>query len=136
MHETHHKDFAGKFLGHIKADTEKNAQFMRLFLSLYCDSDSGSVGAHASKAIGSTLSDPYKAISGCINGVSGHLHGGAVQDSLEWIIKANNFYRAQAQADLKANKAIPGFGHAVLGTKDPRYEFIYNYWKLKDPNHA
>ncbi|CAG9321327.1 unnamed protein product [Blepharisma stoltei] len=135
INNTDFKDIGGKFLGLIGAGTPNNIGFLRLFLSLYCDSDSGSVGAHASKAIGSPLSDPFKSIAGAINGVSGHLHGKAVQDSLEWIIKANNFYLAQANRDINDNKSIPGFGHAVLGRRDPRYDIIHDYWKSKDPKN-
>jgi citrate synthase len=110
-------------------------KFIRLFLTIYADNDSGSASAHVSKLIGSTLSDPYKAISGAINAVGGHLHGRAMQDSIEWIIKSSTFYQTQVIQDIKDGKAIPGFGHAKLNDPDPRYEIIRNYFKAFNPNH-
>ena len=110
-------------------------RFVRLFLTLYADSDAGSASSHASKLIGSTLADPYKATSGAICAVGGHLHGRAMQDSIEWIIKSSTFYQIQAAQDIKDGKAIPGFGHAMLNEPDPRYEIIRKYFRSVSPNH-
>lgn len=110
-------------------------RFIRLFLTIYSDSDAGSASAHTSKLISSTLADPYKATSGAICAVGGHLHGRAMQDSIEWIIKSSTFYQSQAIQDIKDGKAIPGFGHANLNEPDPRYNIILKYFKSVSPNH-
>ena len=110
-------------------------RFVRLFLTIYSDSDAGSASAHTSKLISSSLSDPYKAISGAINAVGGHLHGRAMQDSIEWVIKSSTFYELQVQQDIRDGKAIPGFGHAKLNEPDPKYKIIYDYFKAVSPNH-
>lgn len=109
--------------------------FVRLFLTIYSDSDVGSASMHASKLVSSGLADPYKAISAAINAVGGHLHGRAMQDSIEWIIKSSTFYEIQAIQDIKDGKTIPGFGHAKLNEPDPRYEIIRSYFKSVSPNH-
>lgn len=110
-------------------------RFVRLFLTIYSDSDTGSASAHAAKLISSTLSDPYKSISGALNAVGGHLHGKAMQDSVEWIIKSSTFYKTQALQDIKDGKVIPGFGHAKMRAPDPRYQIIYEFFKSVNPNH-
>jgi citrate synthase len=110
-------------------------RFVRLFLTIYADSDTGSASSQAAKLISSTLSDPYKAVSGSLNAVGGHLHGKAMQDSIEWIIKSSTFYKTQALQDIKDGKAIPGFGHANLLVPDPRYEIIKDFFSKTTPNH-
>lgn len=110
-------------------------RFVKLFLTTYADSDTGSASAQAAKLVSSTLSDPYKSISAALNAVGGHLHGKAMQDSVEWIIKSSTFYKTQALQDIKDGKTIPGFGHAKLLAPDPRYDIIYRYFKTVNPNH-
>lgn len=110
-------------------------RFVKLFLTIYSDSDTGSASAQTAKLVSSTLSDPYKSISAALNAVGGHLHGKAMQDSVEWIIKSSTFYKTQALQDIKDGKTIPGFGHAKLLAPDPRYQIILEYFKSVSPNH-
>lgn len=127
---------SSRFCKMIGAENTGNLiNFVRLFLSIYSDSDAGSASAHTSKLIGSALSDPYKAIAGALSAVGGHLHGKAMQDSIEWIIKSGTFYHTQAIQDIQDGKAIPGFGHAKLNEPDPRYEIIRKYLQSVIPNH-
>ena len=44
------------------------------------DHEGGNVSAHATKLVGSALSDPYLSYSAVINGLAGPLHGLANQE--------------------------------------------------------
>jgi citrate synthase len=89
--------------------------------------------AHATHLVGSTLSDPYLALSGGLNALAGPLHGLANQEVLGWILDLQRTFKARgkevnettirefAWETLNAGQVIPGYGHAVLRKTDPRY---------------
>ena len=48
---------------------------LRLYLSLHADHEGGNVSAHATRLVGSALSDPFLAYSAGLQGLAGPLHG-------------------------------------------------------------
>ncbi len=70
----------------------------------------------------STHADPYTSISAAIGTLSGPLHGGANEDVLRMLDEIGSVEAAEDYLNRKlANKEkIPGLGHRVYKTKDPR----------------
>src|SRR5439155_24537025 len=83
-------------------------------------------GLHAStfaaRVTGGTLADMHAAITSAIGTLKGPLHGGANHDvmvmlrTIGEVDKAADFVRTE----LLQKKKIPGFGHRVYRTMDPR----------------
>jgi len=87
--------------------------------------------------IGSTLADLYSAVTGGIGALSGSLHGGANQDVIETLLEieesdltAQEWIEQQVANDAR----IPGWGHRVYKTKDPRAKILEA--KLSDLSEA
>ena len=61
-------------------------------------------------------------ITSAIGALKGPLHGGANQDVIRILLAAGNAERAVTQVKemLAQKKKIPGFGHRVYHTEDPR----------------
>lgn len=70
----------------------------------------------------STHADPYTCISAAIGALSGPLHGGANEDVLRMLDEIGSVDCAEAylQQKLARKEKIPGLGHRVYKTKDPR----------------
>jgi citrate synthase len=108
-------------------------ELMRLFLVIHSDHEGGNASAHTCRLVGSTLSDPYLALSSSMNALAGPLHGLANQEVLKWLLKLQSFLKDNEKEINKENveeyawqtlnngKVIPGYGHSVLRVTDPRY---------------
>ena len=79
----------------------------------------------AARVAAATLTDIHSAIVGAIGALKGPLHGGANADVMRLLLeighdappeKAEEFVRAK----LARKEKIPGFGHRVYHTEDPR----------------
>jgi citrate synthase len=79
----------------------------------------------AARVIAATLSDIHSAMVGAIGALKGPLHGGANADVMRLLLevgrdgspeKAEELVRAR----LARKEKIPGFGHRVYHTEDPR----------------
>lgn len=80
------------------------------------------------RVIGSTTSSIYSSISGAVGALYGPLHGRANQDALlmlESIGSPENVNTYLSEA-LDSKSKIPGFGHRVYKTKDPRAILLEN----------
>jgi citrate synthase len=76
----------------------------------------------AARVTAATLSDIYSSITSAIGALKGPLHGGANQDVIQMLLSAktpDNAVRYTKQM-LAEKKKIPGFGHRVYRTEDPR----------------
>jgi citrate synthase len=123
-------DWGGNFAHMIGIEDEKFKELMRLYLVIHSDHEGGNVSAHTTHLVGSTLSDPYYALSAGMNGLAGPLHGLANQEVLRWIMEVKDDLGGVPDKEqlvkylwdtLNAGKVIPGYGHAVLRQTDPRY---------------
>jgi citrate synthase len=76
----------------------------------------------AARVVAATLSDIYSAITAGIGALKGPLHGGANQDVIKWLLSLGDEEEAvEAVKNTLARKVkIPGFGHRVYRTDDPR----------------
>jgi citrate synthase len=76
----------------------------------------------AARVTAATLSDIYSAITSAIGALKGALHGGANQDVIRWLLSLTNEEDAAVRVrnTLAKKVKIPGFGHRVYRTEDPR----------------
>jgi len=76
----------------------------------------------AARVVAATLSDIYSAVTAGIGALKGPLHGGANQEVIKWLLKLDDEETAvEAVRNTLAKKVkIPGFGHRVYRTEDPR----------------
>jgi citrate synthase len=125
-------DWAGNFahmLG-IPDPTGHFADLMRLYMTLHSDHEGGNVSANTCHTVGSALSDAYYAVTAGWNGLAGPLHGLANQECLGFVLEVREKYKGIPTEEqlrqycwdtLQGGKVIPGYGHAVLRTTDPRF---------------
>lgn len=80
----------------------------------------------AARVIAATLSDMHAAVAGAIAALKGPLHGGANQDVMELLLACGDADTAEKKVrdTLAAGGKIPGFGHRVYKTFDPRATFL------------
>jgi citrate synthase len=106
------------------------AELMRLYMTLHSDHEGGNVSAFTGHVVASALSDIYYAISAALNGLAGPLHGLANQECLAFVLGILDQYKGAPNDEqlkeycwdtLNSGKVIPGYGHAVLRTPDPRF---------------
>lgn len=80
----------------------------------------------AARVIAATLADLHAAVTGGLSALKGPLHGGANQDVMELLLACGDAATAEKKArdTLAAGGKIPGFGHRVYRTFDPRATFL------------
>jgi citrate synthase len=85
----------------------------------------------AARVTAATLSDIYSAITSAIGALKGPLHGGANEDVIRLLLTIDTPEEAVERAkNMLANKIkIPGLGHRVYHTLDPRAAFLKNMAK-------
>jgi citrate synthase len=136
-------DWAGNFARRLGIVSKEYEDLARLYFIIHSDHESGNVSAHAVHLVGSALSDAYLAFSAGMNGLAGPLHGLANQECLGWLLNVYEKFRGVpakeqleqfANETLAAGKVIPGYGHAVLRTPDPRFVAQYEFAKKYFPN--
>ncbi len=102
----------------------------RLFFFLHSDHEGGNVSAHTAHLVSSALSDIYLSAAAGINGLAGPLHGLANQECLKWLLTVRDHFGCLPDAEnlrdylrnsLDKGDLIPGYGHGVLRTTDPRF---------------
>ncbi len=73
-----------------------------------------------------TLADMHASVTAAIGALKGPLHGGANQDVMELLLSCTSPDDAEKKVrEMLANKQkVPGFGHRVYRTLDPRATFL------------
>jgi citrate synthase len=76
----------------------------------------------AARVTAATLSDIYSSVTSAIGALKGPLHGGANQDVINMLLKLGGEEAAieRVRNTLARKVKIPGFGHRVYRTEDPR----------------
>ncbi len=85
----------------------------------------------AARVVAATMSDMYSGVTAAIGALKGPLHGGANEQVVRMFQQIGDPAAAEAwvlQA-LEAKKKVPGFGHRVYRTYDPRAVILKNYAK-------
>jgi citrate synthase len=90
-------------------------------LTLHADHELNA-STFAARVVAATLSDIYSAVTAGIGALKGPLHGGANQDVINWLLKLGDEDTAvdAVKSQLAKKAKIPGFGHRVYRTEDPR----------------
>jgi citrate synthase len=89
-------------------------------------------GTFTARVVAATLSDMHAAITAALGALKGALHGGANQDVMEFLLTCKSPDEAEARVrEMIApktpgtpKKKVPGFGHRVYKTFDPRATFL------------
>lgn len=115
--------FAGNFLYTLtgKKPDEVMERVFDIALTLHAEHELNA-STFAARVTAATLSDIYSAVTSAIGALRGPLHGGANEDVIKLLLKAGNPENALAMVkDMLANKQkVPGMGHRVYHTLDPR----------------
>lgn len=120
------------------------AEFIRRFVVVHSDHEGANASVLTSRIVNSSLSDLYFSISAAMNSLSGPLHGLANQESVKFTLEILKKFNGPPEAEalrefiwqcLQAGRVIPGFGHAVLRDKDPRYVALFELGKKVCPAH-
>jgi citrate synthase len=90
-------------------------------LTLHADHELNA-STFAARVTAATLSDVYSAITSAIGALKGPLHGGANEDVIRMLLEVGDPEKAveRAKSMLERKAKIPGFGHRVYRTDDPR----------------
>jgi citrate synthase len=90
-------------------------------LTLHADHEFNA-STFAARVTAATLSDMYSSVTSAIGALKGPLHGGANQDVIRLLLEAGTEERALklVRDKLGLKMKIPGFGHRVYHTEDPR----------------
>ncbi|WP_049972499.1 citrate/2-methylcitrate synthase [Haladaptatus cibarius] len=78
------------------------------------------------RIIGSTGSDPLSAATGAVGALKGPRHGGALERIFEMFTDLDDGTNptTYVQERLENDGSLPGFGHVVYNTRDPRAKII------------
>src|SRR5713226_5040658 len=97
------------------------ARAMDLALILHADHELNA-STFAARVTAATLADLYAAVVSAICALTGPLHGGANEQVMKMLKTIGEVGRAEAYVTetLAAHRKIPGFGHRVYRTEDPR----------------
>lgn len=90
-------------------------------LTLHADHELNA-STFAARVTAATLSDIYSSITSGIGALKGPLHGGANQEVIHWLLELDDETAAteRVKNTLARKVKIPGFGHRVYRTEDPR----------------
>jgi citrate synthase len=80
----------------------------------------------AARVTAATLADMHAAVTAAVAALKGPLHGGANQEVMELLLMCQDPESAEKKVrQMLANKEkVPGFGHRVYRTFDPRAHFL------------
>jgi citrate synthase len=83
----------------------------------------------AARVVAATMSDMYFAVTSAIGALKGPLHGGANEQVIRMLYEIGDPGKAEAWVkNALANKVkVPGFGHRVYRTDDPRAGILRRY---------
>ncbi len=115
--------FAANFLYTLtgKVPDEIMERAFDVAMTLHADHELNA-STFAARVVAATLSDIYSAVTAGIGALKGPLHGGANQDVIRWLLGLGDEEAAveAVKGTLARKVKIPGFGHRVYRTEDPR----------------
>jgi citrate synthase len=115
--------FAANFLYTLtgKKPDEVMEHVFDIALILHADHELNA-STFAARVTAATLSDIHSAVTSAIGALKGPLHGGANEDVIKMLLAAGNEQKAleHVKGMLVDKKKVPGFGHRVYHTDDPR----------------
>ncbi len=115
--------FAANFLYCLtgKVPDEVMTHTFDVALTLHADHELNA-STFAARVTAATLSDIYSCVVSAIGALKGPLHGGANEDVIRMLLEVGDPDKAveRVHAMLARKAKIPGFGHRVYRTEDPR----------------
>src|SRR3954469_5646301 len=117
---THTGNFLLQLNGEKPSQTADKA--LDIALILHADHELNA-STFAARVIAATLSDVHSAITGAIGALKGPLHGGANEAVMRLLFSIDKQGKDAVEfvkEQLEQKKKIPGFGHRVYHTEDPR----------------
>jgi citrate synthase len=118
---------AENFLYMLNGEKPTSTMARALDVCLVLHTDHGlNNSTFTARVITSTLSDVYSAITGAIGSLRGPLHGGANEDVMVMLNEIPSVEAAESfiQDRLARKAKIPGFGHRVYKSYDPRAKHL------------
>lgn len=118
---------AANFLHMLSGRTPAPADSKALDRVLMLHAEHGAnVSSLAARAVASTGSDLYSAITAAIAALKGPMHGGAGEQVIRMVLEIGPADRAPAfvQTVLDRGERVTGFGHPVYRTTDPRSAYL------------
>ncbi len=123
-------DFASSFLYMVTGSEPEayDAKVMNVILILHADHELNA-STFAARVVASTLSDVYSAVTAAVGALKGPLHGGANEKVVEMVhdIGSPSSVEGFVRDRLAKHQKIPGFGHRVYKTEDPRSRILKEY---------
>ena len=117
-------DHAANFLYMLNGEVPDEKQRRIIDVALILHAEHGfNASTFTGRVVGSTMANPYGALSAAVGSLSGPLHGGANErvlhmlDEIEGGVDGVEDWFTQAQAE---KRKIMGLGHRVYKVKDPR----------------
>jgi len=85
----------------------------------------------AARVTAATMSDMYSSVISAIGALKGPLHGGANEEVMKVLLEIGDPEKAEAWVldALSRKKKVPGFGHRVYRTEDPRATVLRRFTK-------
>ena len=115
--------FAGNFLYCLTGNRPDAIMehVMDVALTLHADHELNA-STFAARVTAATLSDIYSSVVSGIGALKGPLHGGANEEDIKMLLEVGTSAKAveRVQEMLAKKIKIPGFGHRVYRTEDPR----------------
>ncbi|MFN0207834.1 MAG: citrate/2-methylcitrate synthase [Planctomycetota bacterium] len=104
-----------------KAPDERLEKMFDIALTLHADHEYNA-STFAARVTAATLSDLHSAVTSAIGALKGPLHGGANEDVMRMLISIGSIDNAEpaVREFFSHKKKVPGFGHRVYKTMDPR----------------
>lgn len=111
---------------HGREPSEMAVQALNKYWILVLDHGYGNASTFTSRVIASTLSDLYSAVAGAVGALKGPAHGGAPTDVLDVLEEIGTPERIDSwiEETLDTRRRIPGIGHRVYKTWDPRVRHL------------
>jgi citrate synthase len=121
---------AGNFLYMMNGNDPDPEQERILDVCLILHADhTMNASTFSGRVVGSTLADPYTVVSSALGALSGPLHGGANEDVMALLDRIPSVSQARPIVEemIASKTKIPGFGHRVYKTMDPRAKILKVY---------
>jgi citrate synthase len=113
------------YMLHGKAPDAETARDLDVALILHADHEYNA-STFAARVTAATLSDMHSAIVSAIGTLKGPLHGGANEEVMRLLESIGRVDRVESTITtmLGDKKKVPGFGHRVYRTEDPRARIL------------
>jgi len=127
IHSDPHASIAGNFLHMLNGFRAHETLVRVLDAALVLHAEHGfNASTFAARITAATLADMHAAVIAAIGALKGPLHGGANQEVMQLLLDCGDAPTAvkRVRDMLDAGQKIPGFGHRVYKTFDPRAAFL------------